>query len=165
MGPLMSYEQVKDVDERLTDFLFTKYIMTSYAEVYGTTTEKGLYTKPSIQVFFGLRQHLRDQGCCFNHMTLCLPGYVESHEDLLAEALYTMCNAYNKTNHQRIDPVFFHEAIHHAARISRVMVSVSHTRPQAHQHRPCVQWFVCERCMQNVFCVLMHILCMYRSGL
>ena len=51
MGPLMSYEQVKDVDERLTDFLFTKYIMTSYAEVYGTTTEKGLYTKPSSQVF------------------------------------------------------------------------------------------------------------------
>ena len=50
-------------------------------------------------------------------------GYVESHEDLLTEAMYTMCNAYNKANHQKIDPVFFHEAVHHAARISRVMVS------------------------------------------
>ena len=57
---------------------------------------------------------------------MCL-GYVESHEDLLETALYSIGHAFNKVNQQRIDPVFFREAILHAARISRVMVKIKKT--------------------------------------
>ena len=40
-GPLLSLDQLKDPDEHVTDFLFTKYIMLSYAEAFGAPGEKG----------------------------------------------------------------------------------------------------------------------------
>ena len=40
-GPLLSLDQLKDPDEHVTDFLFTKYIMLSYAEAFGAQGEKG----------------------------------------------------------------------------------------------------------------------------
>ena len=42
----MSVDQVKDFGEKVTEFMFTKYIMSSYAEAYGTSAEKGKFIKP-----------------------------------------------------------------------------------------------------------------------
>ncbi|XP_076466624.1 dynein heavy chain domain-containing protein 1-like isoform X2 [Babylonia areolata] len=54
-------------------------------------------------------------------------GYTESSEELLSEALHTCLNQYNEATSQRLDLVFFSEAVHHAARLSRVFA-----HPQGH---------------------------------
>ena len=48
MGPLMAPEQLREMGERVTDILFTKYILSAYAEAYGTQAEKGesMLTRP-----------------------------------------------------------------------------------------------------------------------
>ena len=56
---------------------------------------------------------------------VCIAGYTESSEELLAEALQTCLTQYNESTSQRLELVFFSEAVHHAARLSRVFVSVS----------------------------------------
>jgi len=50
-------------------------------------------------------------------------AYVEGTEESLGEALSTCLNVYNSGTYQRLDIVFFSEAIRHAARLSRVLVS------------------------------------------
>ncbi|KAL8594105.1 hypothetical protein ACOMHN_000817 [Nucella lapillus] len=54
-------------------------------------------------------------------------GYTESSEELLGEALQTCLTQYNEATSQRLDLVFFPEALHHAARLSRVFA-----HPQGH---------------------------------
>lgn len=56
---------------------------------------------------------------------VCVAGYTESSEELLAEALQTCLTQYNDCTSQRLELVFFSEAVHHSARLSRVFVSVS----------------------------------------
>lgn len=48
---------------------------------------------------------------------------MDGTEESLAEALSTCLNVYNAGTSQRLDLVFFSEAIRHAARLSRVLVS------------------------------------------
>ncbi|XP_013418883.1 dynein heavy chain domain-containing protein 1-like [Lingula anatina] len=48
-------------------------------------------------------------------------GYVECSEDILDEALQTCLALYNAGTSQRLDLVFFKEAIQHMARLSRVL--------------------------------------------
>ncbi|GFR96322.1 dynein heavy chain domain-containing protein 1-like [Elysia marginata] len=48
-------------------------------------------------------------------------GYTENGPDVLAEALRTCLTKYNEGTSQRLELVFFHEAVHHAARLSRVL--------------------------------------------
>lgn len=50
-------------------------------------------------------------------------GYVEGQEDVLADAMSTCLSAYNAGTSQRLELVFFSDAIRHAARLSRVLVS------------------------------------------
>lgn len=50
-------------------------------------------------------------------------GYVEGTEDNLSEALSTCLSVYNEGTSQKIDLVFFSDAVRHAARLSRVLVS------------------------------------------
>ena len=50
-------------------------------------------------------------------------AYVEGTEESLGEALSTCLNVYNSGTYQKLDIVFFSEAIRHAARLSRVLVS------------------------------------------
>lgn len=52
-------------------------------------------------------------------------GYVESSEEVLTEALQACLTAYNAGTSQRLELVFFSEAIKHAARLSRILVSDS----------------------------------------
>jgi len=52
-------------------------------------------------------------------------GYVDTTEDGLCEALNTCLNVYNIGTSQRLELVFFREAIKHAARLSRVLVCTS----------------------------------------
>ncbi|XP_070211333.1 dynein heavy chain domain-containing protein 1-like isoform X3 [Littorina saxatilis] len=54
-------------------------------------------------------------------------GYTESSEEQLCEALQTCLTAYNDATSQRLELVFFSEAVHHAARLSRVFA-----HPQGH---------------------------------
>lgn len=56
-------------------------------------------------------------------ITVFLPGYVEGTEDNLSEALSTCLSVYNEGTSQKIDLVFFSDAVRHAARLSRVLVS------------------------------------------
>ncbi|XP_062587861.1 dynein heavy chain domain-containing protein 1-like, partial [Saccostrea cucullata] len=48
-------------------------------------------------------------------------GYVEGSEDNLSEALSTCLSVYNEGTSQRMDLVFFSDAVRHAARLSRVL--------------------------------------------
>ncbi|KAH9487912.1 hypothetical protein Btru_067436 [Bulinus truncatus] len=48
-------------------------------------------------------------------------GYTQQSEEKLTEALYSCLNKYNKGTSQRIELVFFSEAVKHAARLSRVL--------------------------------------------
>uniref|UniRef100_A0A8W8M9M4 AAA+ ATPase domain-containing protein n=1 Tax=Magallana gigas TaxID=29159 RepID=A0A8W8M9M4_MAGGI len=48
-------------------------------------------------------------------------GYVEGTEDNLSEALSTCLSVYNEGTSQKIDLVFFSDAVRHAARLSRVL--------------------------------------------
>lgn len=57
-------------------------------------------------------------------ITVFLPGYVEGTEDNLSEALSTCLSVYNEGTSQKIDLVFFSDAVRHAARLSRVLVRV-----------------------------------------
>ena len=50
-------------------------------------------------------------------------GYTEVTETQLKEALGTCHNVYVQKTLQKVDLVFFKEAIHHMARLSRVLVS------------------------------------------
>lgn len=54
---------------------------------------------------------------------MCFAGYVDSTEEQLADALHTCLGVYNIGTSQRLELVFFKEAIRHAARLSRVLVS------------------------------------------
>ena len=49
-------------------------------------------------------------------------GYSEVTEVQLTEALGTCHNLYIKNTLQKVDLVFFKEAVHHTARLSRVLV-------------------------------------------
>lgn len=51
-----------------------------------------------------------------------ITAYMEGTEESLAEALSTCLTVYNNGTSQRLDLVFFSEAIRHAARLSRVLV-------------------------------------------
>ena len=55
-----------------------------------------------------------------------LAGYVEGTEENLSEALSTCLSVYNEGTSQKIDLVFFSDAVRHAARLSRVLVSYNH---------------------------------------
>ncbi|KAK7008742.1 dynein heavy chain domain-containing protein 1, partial [Biomphalaria glabrata] len=48
-------------------------------------------------------------------------GYTQQSEEKITEALYSCLEKYNKGTSQRLDLVFFSEAVHHAARLSRVL--------------------------------------------
>ncbi|XP_056008158.1 dynein heavy chain domain-containing protein 1-like [Ostrea edulis] len=48
-------------------------------------------------------------------------GYVEGTEDNLSEALSTCLSVYNEGTSQKMDLVFFSDAVRHAARLSRVL--------------------------------------------
>ncbi|XP_025095393.1 dynein heavy chain domain-containing protein 1-like isoform X2 [Pomacea canaliculata] len=54
-------------------------------------------------------------------------GYLESSVDMLGEALQTCLSVYNEGTSQQLNLVFFSEAVHHAARLSRVFA-----HPQGH---------------------------------
>ncbi|KAJ8313861.1 hypothetical protein KUTeg_008422 [Tegillarca granosa] len=88
-GPLMTLEEVKAPFDSLTDFIFSKFYMTTYTETLG--------------------------------MSVIEKGYVEGQEDILADALSTCLSAYNTGTSQRLELVFFSDAIRHAARLSRVL--------------------------------------------
>ena len=40
-GPLMSLDQIREYGEKLTDFIFTKFIMNMHAQALGGHAEKG----------------------------------------------------------------------------------------------------------------------------
>ncbi|ESP00380.1 hypothetical protein LOTGIDRAFT_173233 [Lottia gigantea] len=48
-------------------------------------------------------------------------GYIETNENNLLEAMTTCLDVYNNGTSQQLDLVFFQEALHHAARLSRVL--------------------------------------------
>ena len=48
---------------------------------------------------------------------------MELTEPVLAEALQVCLALYNRETAQKLDLIFFKEAVHHAARLSRVLVS------------------------------------------
>ncbi|CAL1542046.1 unnamed protein product [Lymnaea stagnalis] len=85
----------------------------------------------SIEEIKGSREKLTDIIFCKFYMgchteALGLPaerGYTQHNEEKLSEALQSCLTKYNKGTSQRIDLVFFKEAVHHAARLSRVLVS------------------------------------------
>ncbi|XP_060599368.1 dynein heavy chain domain-containing protein 1-like [Ruditapes philippinarum] len=87
-GQLVKLEEIKGNQETLTDFIFSKYFMTTYTETHGISIEK---------------------------------GYVDTTEETLVDALHTCLNVYNLGTSQRLELVFFKEAIQHAARLSRVL--------------------------------------------
>ncbi|XP_069111191.1 dynein heavy chain domain-containing protein 1-like isoform X1 [Argopecten irradians] len=87
-GPLMSMEEIRAPSDSLTDFIFSKFFLTTHTETQGIQVEK---------------------------------GYVDSQEDVLADALNTCLNVYNAGTSQRLELVFFSEALRHAARLSRVL--------------------------------------------
>ncbi|XP_052798483.1 dynein heavy chain domain-containing protein 1-like isoform X5 [Mya arenaria] len=87
-GPLIKLEEIKSSSDSLTDFLFSKFFMTTHTETLSMSIEK---------------------------------GYTDTTEDVLAEALQTCLNVYNLGTSQRLELVFFKQAIQHAARLSRVM--------------------------------------------
>ncbi|KAH3716365.1 hypothetical protein DPMN_059086 [Dreissena polymorpha] len=87
-GPLMKLDEIKGGQDTLTDFIFSKYFMTSHTEAMGLSIEK---------------------------------GYTDTTEETLGEALHTCLNIYNIGTSQRLELVFFKQAIHHAARLSRVL--------------------------------------------
>ena len=77
-------------------------------------------------------------------------GYTEYIEEQLSEALYSCLALYNKATSMRIELVFFREAVQHAARLSRVLVSTdftyTYTYTHSHTHKHvcvCVCVFVC----------------------
>ena len=49
-------------------------------------------------------------------------GYVDTTEEALSDALQTCLNVYNIGTSQKLELVFFKQAIRHAARFSRVLV-------------------------------------------
>lgn len=51
-------------------------------------------------------------------------GYVDTTEEALCEALQTCLSVYNVGTSQKLELVFFKDAIRHAARLSRVLVGI-----------------------------------------
>lgn len=64
------------------------------------------------------------QWLCILKCLVAFPGYLESSVDMLGEALQTCLSVYNEGTSQQLNLVFFSEAVHHAARLSRVFVSI-----------------------------------------
>ena len=49
----MSLEQIKEYGEKLTDFIFTKYITTMHAQALGGHAEKGKDLKHDVYCQYG----------------------------------------------------------------------------------------------------------------